>query len=219
MRNIILFTLAFVIAGCAAPVVKVDVPNISESNSMAFIDLRPKTEKENEIFSLLITSEAYGTYRRGDALLTPTAIRIFQHRVHEKFNPLNIQPEVKVHHLVVYMNLKSELRRGVTGGMLGGVIGAGIAAGTQQYGVDGIATVITQEEFEAFDDEYKRTLYSETENPGKSSVYVVYLDAEVNGKRFFVKTMTPFHLPQENTKNSHLVAIETATSFFLNQFK
>lgn len=218
MKYIFLVIFSLLIVGCAAPVVKVDVPNINESHLLSVTDLRPKTEKESEIFSLVISSEAYGTYRRGDALLNPTAIRIFQHRVYEKFSPQNFKPEVKVHHLVVYMNLKSELRRGVTGGLLGGVIGAGIAASTQKYGVDGIASIITQKEFEAFDQEYKRTLYSEKENPNKASVFVVYLDAEINGKRVFVKTMTPFQPPKENTKNPQVLAVEAATAFFLDQF-
>lgn len=215
MKYIMLIILSVIVNGCAAPVIKVNVQNINESSSVAIADLRPKAEKENEIFSSLITSEAYGTYRRGDAILNPTALRIFQHRVYEKYKS---SPEVKVHHFVVYMNLKSELRRGVAGGVLGGIVGAGIAAGTQKYGVDGIATVITQNEFDAFDQEYKRTLYSETQNPNKASVYIVYIDAEINGKRTFVKTITPFNLPKENTKNAHEVAVETATAYFLDQY-
>lgn len=218
MKYFYLLILSTLIVGCAAPTVKVDVPNINESNTLSVTNLRPATEKEDKIFSLSISSDAYGTYRRGDALLNPTATRIFQHRVYEKFSLKNAKPDIKIHHLVVYMNLKSELRRSVTGGLLGGVVGAGIAASTQKYGVDGIASIVAQKEFEAFDEEYKRALYSEKENPNKASVYFVYLDAEINGKRVFVKTMTPVRLPKENTKNPHVAAVETASAFFLDQF-
>jgi len=216
MRVLCLVFVSIFVFGCAAPTIMVEVPNIEKSSSMDLVDLRPQSEKENKIFSLSITSEAYGTYRRGDKLLDPSMVRIFQHRVFEKYAELEDVPEVKLHHFVVYMNLKSELRRGVTGGLLGGVVGAAVASGTQKYGIDGLASITTTEEFNAFEKEYKRALYTEEENPDKVSVFKVYLEAEIDGKRIFIETMTPTKLP--DNKNPHVAAVETAIAYFLDQY-
>lgn len=217
MRLFLLMLSSILFVGCAAPIAKVDIPNIKESETVNVVDLRPASEKENEIFSLAITSEAYGTYRRGDALLNPSATRILQHRAYEKFSSSGELPKIKIHHLVVYMNLKSELRRGVTGGLLGGAIGGAIASATKNNAVAGINSVIDGKEFEALSkEEYKRSLYTEKENPNKASVFVVYLDAEINEKRVFVKTMTPTKLAEG--KNPHVAAVETAVAYFLEQY-
>jgi len=119
---------------------------------------------------------------------------------------------------VVYSNQKSELRRGVFGGVLGGAIGAAIASDTQKYGIDGIARLTTEDEFNSFEKEHKRALYTPDENPNKVSVFKVYLDAELDGKRTFVSTMTPTNLPKDVERNSHVAAIETAIAYFLDQY-
>lgn len=214
MRLLALTILSMLTIGCAARTTMVEIPNIDESSSVNIKDFRPESERENEIFSFSISSEAYGIYRHGDELVSPSPIRILQHRIYEKFSNTGIIPEVKVHHFVVYANLKSQLRKGV----LGGAIGAAIASDTQKYGVDGLASLTTEEEFKAYEEEYKRALYTQEENPEKVSVYKVYLDAEINGKRTFIKTMTPTTLPEDNPKNPHVVAVETAISYFLDQY-
>lgn len=219
MRILALIIVTSLMVGCAAPTITLDMPNIEASSVLMIEDLRPETEKENKIFSLAITSEAYGTYRRGDKLINPNPVRLLQHKIYEKYAPSDAVPSVKVHHLVMYMNLKSELRRGVTGGVLGGVIGAAVASGTQKYGVDGIAEITSEEEFNAFDEEYKRALYTEEENPGKASVYKVYIEIEIDGKRVFVSTMTPTRLPKDDTRNPHVVALETAIAYLLDQYE
>jgi Cu2+-containing amine oxidase len=100
---------------------------------------------------------------------------------------------------------------------LAGPIGGAIASATKNNVVDGVASVIDGKEFEASSkEEYKRTLYTEKENPNKASVFIVYLDAEVDGKRVFVKTMTPTKLPEG--KNPHIAAVETAIAYFLQQY-
>lgn len=216
--KLLLVILSVFAIGCSAPTIMVDMPDIEKSATLQVEDLRPAEEKENKIFSLSITSDAYGSYRRGDKLIDPTPIRILQHRIYEKYSPEMDVQDVKVHHFVVYMNLKSELRRGVTGGLLGGMVGGAVAAMTQKYGIDAVTSIITEEEFNAFEKEYKRSLYTKEENPNKASVYVVYLDAEIDGKRTFVKTMTPTRLPKEQSKNPHEAAIETAIAYFLDQY-
>ncbi len=216
-----LFCLAFSIvflSGCKSLTATAEIPKIEKSSIVITQDLRSETEKKNKIFSLLLTSKAYGTYRRGDKLIEPNPVRILQHRVYEKFMPMGVIPDVKVHHFVVYMNLRDELIRGSLASSFGGVIGAAIAAGTQKYGVDGTMSLTSREEFESFEKEYKRALYTQRENPDKVSVYRVYLEAEINGKRTFVKIMTPTKLPKGDDRNAHLVAIETAIAFFLDHY-
>jgi len=215
MRVLFLAFVSLIVIGCAANT-KVEVPNIEKSSSLELVDLRPQSEKVDKTFSFAITSEAYGIYRRGDRHLNPSMVRIFQHRVFEKFAEIEEVPAVKLHHFVAYQNIKSELRRGVTGGLIGGVVGAGIVSGTQKYGIDGLASITTTEDFNAFEKEYKRALYTEEENPGKVSVFNVYLEAEIDGKRAFIKTMTPIRLPGH--KNSFLAAVETAIAYFLDQY-
>jgi hypothetical protein len=95
MRLLILLLSSMLFVGCAAPIVKVDIANIKDSDAVNVVDLRPASEKENEIFSLAITSEAYGTYRRADSLLNPSAPRILQHRAYEKFNATGKLPKIK----------------------------------------------------------------------------------------------------------------------------
>lgn len=218
MRPLVLLAISVFFFGCAAQTAMVDIPTIDQSSLVAIKDLRPETEKEDETFSLMISNEAYGTYRRGDKLVDPTPIRILQHRIHEKYSTSVTAPDTNVHHFAVYMNLKSELRRGVAGGFLGGMIGMGVAAGTQKYGVDGLASLTTEEEFMSVEEEYKRALYTQDENPEKVSVYIVYLDAELDGKRSFIRTMTPTRLPKGDERNPHVVAIEAAIAYFLDQY-
>lgn len=220
-KKLILSSLAFLVinlSGCKLPTAVADIPKIEKSSIINTQDLRPETEKKNKIFSFLVTSKAYGTYRRGDKLIKPDPVRIFQHRVYEKFMLRGIIPDVTVYHFVVYMNLKDELIRSSLASSFGGVVGAAVAAGTQKYNVDGIVSLTTRREFESFRKEYERALYTQKENPDKVSVYRVYLEAEINGKRTFVKTMTPTRLPKGDDRNPHLVAIETAIAFFLDQY-
>lgn len=214
MKKILILLSATLVVSCAAPVAKVSLSDISESNSIILSDLRPKLEKQSDVFSYIITSKAYGIYRRGDDLLNPTSIRLFQHRVYEKFKDTGMPNEITVYHLVVYMNLKSQLRRGGFGAVLGGAIGASISAVTNDNTVNGIFSMVNRSEFDSLNkDEYKRALYTKEENPKKASVFVVYLDAEVDGKRAFIKSITPYNIP--DGENSHLAAVETAIEYFL----
>jgi len=46
-------------------------------------DLRPPNEKEDQTFSLLISSEAYGIFRRGDKRLKPDPVRVLQYKIYK----------------------------------------------------------------------------------------------------------------------------------------
>ncbi len=219
MKNTAYLGLIFVVlmaTGCASR--QIDIPNLESSSTFIVEDLRPDAEKVDKVFSLLIGTESYGIFRRGDKWVEPNPTRFFQHKIYEKYPEANSQPDVKIHHLVVYENAGSQLSRGVIGGVLGGVIGGIIASSTAKYGVDGKASLTTVEEFNSFEKEYQRAQYTAEENPGKGSVYRVYFEAEIDGKRTFATTITPVKLPKDNTKSSHAVALETAMAFLLDQY-
>lgn len=218
MKYLLIVTISILMFGCAASIVQVNVPNIESSSTYKIEDLRPKSEKEHEIFSLSISNESYGMSRQGDQT-NPTALRILQHRIHEKYSNAAKIPDVKVYHFVTYMNIQSELRSGVIGGVLGGAIGAAMVSSTQKYDVNGVAAFVSRDEFEAFKDEYKRAMYTESDNPDKVSVLTVYLDAEIDGERKFIKTMTPVRIDNQPNKIPVVVAIETAISYYLDQYK
>lgn len=67
MKRRIVALLALAFAACAPVVTKVSVPDIGKSDSVAVSDLRPASERERKIFSLLVTSKQYGIWRIGDA--------------------------------------------------------------------------------------------------------------------------------------------------------
>ena len=177
-------------------------------------DLRPASEKVDKSYSFFIGSESYGIFRRGDKWVVPDPIRLFQHKIFEKYPDGSNQPDVKVHHLAVYQNSGSLLKRGVLGGIIGGVIGSAIASSTTKYGIEGKAGLTSSEEFNSFEEEYQRGTYTSEENPGNVSIYRVYFEAEIEGKRTFVTTVTPVELPNDDKRNSQAVAVETAWPFF-----
>jgi len=209
MKHLILL-IPLLALGCAQPTVKVNIPEIQQSSSLIIKDLRPTSEKENKIFSLSITSSAYGTYRKGEETLNPPMSQILRHRAFEKFKSSAQPLVITLHHMVVYYNAKSALRKGA----MGGLIGAAIASGAK---VNLLETLADRTEFERLaNDEYKRALYTEKENPEKASVFVIYIDAELNGKRTFVKTMAPDKT--SDNQNAYASAVEGAIKYFLNQY-
>ncbi|OOG56198.1 hypothetical protein B0E48_08295 [Rhodanobacter sp. C03] len=161
--------------------------------------MRPTSEKDHQIFSLMITSKEYGIWRVGDARLSPSPVRLLQYQIAKQSNAQNGSPQVAVYHFVVYSNMKSQLRHGAAGAAIGGVAGALI--GDAMVSRDEMAQTSLVDE-KAFDgmsaDEYKRGLYTQAEDPNKASVYIVYIDTSINGKRIFTRTIAPATKQGEN---------------------
>lgn len=211
MKKLLILLLPVLLAACATvQPIKVDVPTITQSDKVAVSDARPATENERELFSLMITSEQYGLSRLPALQMEPSAIRLLQHRVYEK---LGAQGPVtlKINHLVVYQNMKHQLRSGV----MFGVVGAAFA---NRNNVDGLSSVIDPARFAQLsgDDEWKRATFTEQENPDEAAVLIVWLDAEINGKRVAVRTLSP--LKQPEGKVPYVVALESAYGFLLKQY-
>ncbi len=205
-----LLVLPLLILGCVPPVTRMEVPGLAKSEALTMKDLRPANEKASETFSLMVTSEAYGLYRKGDETHVPSATRLLQHRIFEKLGA-NGQPlDITVHHLVVYLNMKSELRKVGFGGLIAAAVVANNKVALSNAVVDRKAFEDLQK------DEYKRALFTEQENPEKASAFVVYVDAEINGKRTLTRSLVPSKAPEG--QNAHTRALNEAFDYFLAQY-
>lgn len=216
MKKLLLVLAVALLSGCATPVTRLTVPGIERSEAAPAKDLRPPTEQKDEIFSLLITSDAYATYRIGDAALSPPASRLLQHRAFEKFGE---HQDITIHHLVTYRNLQSSFRGMAVGSALGGAIGA-LAAGPLTTAPNGISSsLVDRQSFESLaDNEYKRALYTAEENPGKGNVLIVYMDVEMRGKRAITRTIAPF-VPSKDGVDPIVAAVEASIQYQLSQFQ
>lgn len=65
-------------------------------------------------------------------------------------------------------------------------------------------------------DDYKPALYTEKENPNKAIVFITYIDAEINGKRVFIKTISPTDLPEK--QDPFINSVESAIKYYLDQY-
>lgn len=197
------------LTGCAVPV-KYEVPNLNQSAQFVVKDLRPEVERETKLFSFLITSKAYGVRRIGDGAEGLTPVRLMQHRVHEMLKPNSFGTEVKVHHFVSYINFRASAKRGALGAAIGGMFGTLLVSSTQS-GLPlppGISYVDPEVFASSIEEEYVRGHYTEEENPNKSDVIVVFLDAEMNGQRTFLRRISRM---DPNEKANHFMEAVDAT--------
>jgi len=218
LRRLLLLTLLAIVSGCATTaVVNVNVPGLEHSEQFRMQDLRPPSEKQQKLFSALVTSAAYGTSRVSETITSPTGFRLLQHRIYEALHKDGEPLEVKVNHLVVYQNAKSELRRGALGSAIGGVAGALIAAKTVRSPSGSISSIGDPKPFESLStDEYKRALYTDEENPGRASVLITYVDTEINGRRVLTRTVSPLRVKEGEVPLVN--ALEDSFKFHLSQY-
>lgn len=192
MKKLLIALLAITCAACAPVVTKVNIPDIGKSGAVQVTDMRPANEKEHEIFSLLITSKEYGIWRVGDAQLSPSPVKLLQYEFAKQPNAANASPKVVVRHFVVYANMQSQLRHGAVGAGIGGVIGGLIGNAVANHGESALTSNADEQAFDAMaTEEYKRGLYTTAEDPDKASVFIIYIDTEINGIRVFTRTIAP----------------------------
>jgi len=181
-------------AGCTPAVTKVNVADIAKSDALQVADKRPASEKENKIFSLLITSKEYGVIRTGDVHLSPGPVRLLQHEAYEKLAADGSAHSVTVYHFVIYQNMRSQLRAGAVGAGVGGMLGGAIGNAMASHDTGSQTRLIDEMSFNSVSDEYVRGLYDAGENPNKASVFIIYVDTDIDGKKVFTRTvasMTP----------------------------
>ena len=216
LRLAFLFT-ALAATGCAVPVQPVSIPEISKSASIKVADLRPGDEKNEETFSVMILSDAYGKRRIKDSAVQPEPLRLLQHRAFERFGATSDLREIKVHHFVTYINWEG-YGKGVAGGAVAGMLGAALSGSS---GAPPSGTVSSLANAAAFNDvgkdEWKRAVVQSTEAAPSPVFFVVYIDAEIQGKRVFTKTIYP--TTGENMNIGVPKAMEAAISFNLDQHR
>lgn len=195
-----------IIAGCASQpsLPPPEFPGIEQSDKIVIHDQRPSNESEKKIFSLLVTSSAYAIYRMPDTATAPTGPRLLAHRAYETFPELSTQPSIDVHHFVTYANLQSQLRKSSLLAGLTGPIGVAILSSQELPVGDVLTTRIDSNTFEqtAGDEEYARAFFSAEENPEKSPVNLIYIDAEMLGQRVASRCLVP---PIKDKPNLFLV--------------
>ncbi|UTW09181.1 hypothetical protein [Pseudomonas benzenivorans] len=214
----VLAVLVLMLAGCAGQVTNPNVANVERSSSISVVDRRPETEKKAETFSYSISNDAYATYRMAEETVSPPGTILLRHRAYEKFGAAMPSLELVVHHFVVYSNLQSELRRSTIGGVFAGALGSVVASQLPTTAPDTACTSVDRAGFDSLASaEYKRALYSERENPNHASVYIVYIDTEINGKRVFTRTMMPFKKAAD--AEPQVAALEAAVRCQLAQYE
>lgn len=217
MKSFVILAFSVLLTACAsAPPLKANVADLDKSQSVVLQDLHPADEKKREIFSYLITSERYGIFRLGEMDMSPSAMRLLQHRVYEHFHASG-PVDIKVHHFVVYLNQQHSFRAGAIGAALG-PLGTAAAMGSVKDLLDGSFAVVDPNLFNSMsgDDEWKRGVMSLQENPNDGPAFIVWLDVEINGKRVFVRGVSPMKVPEG--KAPYIVALESTYDFLLRQF-
>ena len=216
MKRYLLVLWMLACAGCAPAVTKVNVTDIAKSDSLPLHDVRPASEKDSKIFSLLITSKEYGVIRTGDAKLSPGPVRLLQNEAFEKFASADRPPQVTVYHFVIYQNMRSQLRAGAIGAGVGGILGALVGNAVATHDSSSQTSIIDEMSFNSVSDEYLRGQYSATENPDKASVYVIYLDTEIDGKKVFTRTVAS--MKPHSDQNSLVDAVQLAIKNHLSRY-
>lgn len=218
MKKLMAVVLSMMCAACAPVVTKVSVPDIAKSDSLSVRDVRPVGEKDRKLFSLLITSKEYGIIRTGDTLLSPSPIRLLQYQAFGKFNVSGHLPRVDVYHFVVYENAKSQLRAGAVGAAVGGVLGGLAANEIANHDALAKTEIVDERTFDGSSgsDEYQRGLYTEAENPQKGSVYIIYIDTDIDGKRVLTRTVSP--MKPHGDENTLVNAVQSAIANHLAHY-
>lgn len=189
MKRYFVALLMLACAGCAPVVTKVNVADIAKSDALQVSDQRPASEKENKIFSLLITSKEYGVIRTGDVHLSPGPVRLLQHEAYQKLAADGSSHAVTVYHFVIYQNMRSQLRAGAVGAGIGGALGAVVGNAIATHDATSQTHIIDEMSFNSVTEEYLRGQYSASENPDNASVYVIYMDTDIDGKKIFTRTV------------------------------
>lgn len=188
MKRYLLALCVLACTGCAPSVTKLNVKDIASSDTFSVVDARPVSEKENKIFSLLISSKEYGIVRIGDNRLSPSAIRLLQHEAFQKYATGDRQPTLTVRHFVIYQNMRTQLRSGAVGAAIGGALGGMVGNAVATHDASLRTSPIDEMTFGG-SEEYLRGNYNAADNPDKASVWVIYIATDIDGRKVFTRTV------------------------------
>ncbi|WP_439464252.1 hypothetical protein [Roseateles sp. NT4] len=217
------FSAGFLIAasallvGCSTTA-RLDTPETSSSAAASTQDLRPALEKTSKILSLLVTSEDYGIRRIGDDWYEPSPVRLLQARANQRRKGSTSDAKIVVHTLVTYANHAAFGRGVAQGAVVGGVLGGVVVGGAEPVKPKVSTTLFERAAFEALNGkEYQRGQFSSAENPSAVPVFIVYIDAEIDGQRRFTRTLMPAPTGSAFAKELPLV-MEAAIAAHLDKY-
>lgn len=222
MKWLIIFAVVLLCAACSPVVVKINASDIKDAKLVRLSDVRPESERKQKIFSLLITSKEYGIVRVGDNKFTPSPITLLRDKVYKKFSVTGHLPKVVVYHFVIYANGAESLRRGAAAALCSpgcGLINALLVDRFGDHDAQSQVGLVNERTFESLSyDEYRRALYLPDEDPaGSGSVYVVYIETKIDGKKVFTRTVVPS--VKGSGRNALPEAVERAIDFHLSHYR
>lgn len=213
--------LAFVVilSGCAVTPAKLEIAGLERSENVRLTDLRPASERTAETFGSLDFSKGFGIERLDEAALTPSPLRVLQHRAYERLRAQNDNLDLKVHHLVIYRNQQNIRRRSGMAASLGGLVGALVTYNLMnKHSISPTSLPVVESEFSAADvPEYMRATVDGKETSMQDGLHAVYIETESNGQRVFTKTFRP--IGQNDVNLSLPVVVDQAINYHLSQYK
>ena len=222
MKKLLVIASLFLCACAQQPtLVTFDLPEEAQSLTVPVEDLRPENEKiKNDVmFSTILTSRSYGIARVGDQTTSPPMMDVFRWMVYERLNGTEKDLKISVYHMVAYLNMKSRARRTAIGAGLGGLLGAAIASHSTASTVNISQSLVDRDLFESTNKpnlEARRAFYSTEENPKNAPVFVIYIDAAVNDKRIFIRTMAPSDALEGQFP--FVLAVKGSIQYWLDQY-
>ncbi|MEE9910597.1 MAG: hypothetical protein K4571_02635 [Deltaproteobacteria bacterium] len=215
MKFVVPIVVLLILSGCAAnKPLQYQVAGFEKSSAVVIEDARPALESEQTVFSVLLHSDAYAIYRNKDTLIDPTPIRLLQHRVYEKYG--STAKKVKINHFVSYTNRQATLRRAAIGGAFGPVGAVAASASVDQNAKEGIRILDCKVLDIDPEKEYTRAAYTPGENPGKSDLFIIYIDGEIDGKRVCIKKISS--TVEKDSTHPYVAAVNSTIRVFLSSF-
>lgn len=215
----LLLAAVIILSGCTAIPAKLEIAGLERSENVRITDLRPASERTAEVFSSFDFHKGFGIKRLDDAALTPSPLRVLQHRAYEKLKGQNDNLDLKVHHLVIYRNQQNFRRQGGMAAHLGGIVGTAIILHQMNKpSISPTSLPVVESEFSAADvPEYMRATVDGKETAMQHGLHAVYIETESNGQRVFTKTLRPI---RRNDVNLSLrIVVEDAINYHLSQYK
>jgi hypothetical protein len=203
--------VAALMVACASKPQIIQLDREENSSQITVEDLRPQTEKEGRSFSLVIFDPAYALRRVGESAVTPKAMRVLQHRYHEKSQKR--QATLRVRHLVAYTSVQAVARGSASSYSLSNKLLNDLFTTNDGRVKYGSSVIDARDAFESTegDNEFVRA-YPGTDLYG----YVVYIDTEVDGKRLLTRTIV--QAPSKEPLGDHAAqAIDQAIRFHVDQ--
>lgn len=88
--------------------------------------------------------------------------------------------------------MKSQFRHAAVDAGIAGMAGALVGNAIGSHEEMAQTSLVDEKTFDGMSgDEYQRGLYTQAEDPKKASVFIVYIDTSINGKRIFTRTIAP----------------------------